>query len=42
VAPVVEAEIIYMLDEPVPGVVHVTEIEATRITVPASGDDSAE
>ncbi len=37
--PVVEGEIIDVVDEPVPGVVRVTEIETTRVTVPDTDDD---
>ncbi len=37
--PVVEGEIIDIVDEPLPGVVRVTEIEATRVTIPDANDD---
>ena len=37
--PVVEGEIIDIVDEPVPGVVRVTEVETTRITVPDRDED---
>ena len=37
--PVVEGEIIDVVDEPLPGVVRVTEIEATRVTIPDANDD---
>ena len=40
--PVVETEIMDVIDEPAPGVVRVTEIEATRVTVPDSDDDEEE
>jgi hypothetical protein len=40
--PVVEGEIIDVVDEPLPGVVRVTEIEATRVTLPDSKDDAEE
>ena len=39
-APVVEREIIDVVDEPVPGVVRVTEIEATSVAAPVSDDDN--
>jgi hypothetical protein len=37
--PVVEGEIIDVVDEPLPGMVRVTEIEATRVTIPDANDD---
>ena len=37
--PVVQGEIIDVVDEPMPGVVRVTEIETTRVTLPNSDDD---
>jgi hypothetical protein len=37
--PVAEGEIIDVVDEPLPGVVRVTEIEATRVTIPDANDD---
>ena len=37
--PLVQGEIIDIVDEPMPGVVRVTEIETTRVTVPDSDDD---
>ena len=40
--PVVEGEIIDVVDEPMPGVVRVTEVEATRVTVPGAGDEDEE
>lgn len=40
--PVVEGEIIDVVDEPMPGVVRVTEIEATRVTLPDSDDNDGE
>jgi hypothetical protein len=40
--PVVEGEIIDVIDEPIPGVVRVTEIEATRVTVPDTDNDNEE
>jgi hypothetical protein len=42
VAPVVEGEIIDVVDEPVPGGVRVTEIEATSVAAPDSDDDKQE
>ena len=39
VVPVVEGEIIDVVDEPVPGIIRVTEVEATRVTVPDSDDE---
>ena len=36
--PVVEGEIIDVIDEPMPGMVRTTEIEATRVTLPGSDD----
>lgn len=40
--PVVEGEIVDVVDEPVPGVVRMTEIETTRLTLPDSDDDDEE
>ena len=40
--PVVQGEIIDVVDEPMPGVVRVTEIETTRVTLPDSDDDEEE
>ena len=40
--PVVQGEIIDVVDEPMPGVVRVTEIETTRVTLPNSDDDEEE
>ncbi len=40
--PVVQSEVIDVVDEPVPGVVRVTEIEQTRVTLPDSDDDHTE
>ena len=40
--PVVQGEIIDVVDEPVPGVVRVTEIETTRVTVPEADEDDEE
>jgi hypothetical protein len=37
--PVVEGEIIDVVDEPLPGMVRVTEIETTRVTIPDANDD---
>jgi hypothetical protein len=39
VVPVVEGEIIDVVDEPVPGIIRVTEVEASRVTVPHAEDD---
>lgn len=38
--PVVEGEIIDVVDEPMPGVVRVTEIETMRVTVPGSDEEN--
>ena len=40
--PVVQDEIIDVVDEPMPGVFRVTEIETTRVTLPDSDDDEEE
>lgn len=40
IVPVVEGEIIDVVDEPMPGVVRVTEIETMRITVPGSDGEN--
>lgn len=40
--PVVEGEIIDVIDEPMPGMVRTTEIEATRVTLPGSDDGNEE
>jgi hypothetical protein len=40
--PVVEGEIIDVVDEPMPGVIRVTEIETTRVAVPDSEDNDDE
>lgn len=40
--PVVEGEIIDVIDEPVPGIVRVTEIEEVSVAVPEPDDDSEE
>src|SRR5665213_2616185 len=40
--PVVQGEIIDVVDEPMPGVFRVTEIETTRVTLPDSDDDGEE
>ena len=41
-APIVQGEIIDVIDEPVPGVMRVTEIEETRVTVRGADDDNEE
>jgi hypothetical protein len=38
-APQVETEIVDVIDEPVPGVVLVTQFETTRLIVPNSADE---
>lgn len=38
--PVVEGTIVDVVDEPVPGVLRVTEYETIRTTTPASGGNS--
>jgi len=42
IVPVVEGEIIDVVDEPMPGVIRVTEIETTRVAVPDSESDDDE
>jgi hypothetical protein len=38
-APQIETEIVDVIDEPVPGVVRVTEFETTRLIVPDAADE---
>ena len=39
-APQVEMEILDIVEEPVPGIVTVTEIETVRVTMPDSGEET--
>jgi hypothetical protein len=41
-APQVETEIVDVVEEPLPGVVTVTEIESTRVILPDSGEEKGD